>query len=227
MNTPDRSTHGADDADAPGGEDLGEQTRASPISIQKKVLAAGLAGAALAGSLLTAMVMIVTGHSHSREEISRLEKSIGILAEEKQVAQAQADRLRSLREVRLIAERRCEVIDGLDDCLAAGLKRPERFAESDRQFLEAGQRPQPRPPEQAAKATIATAARTATAESAPPKPAPQAQPAPRASGKMSLGEFSQELQKIPGVAVDSNVAEGPGRGTDDRKGKKVAGKPGS
>jgi hypothetical protein len=47
---------------------------------------------------------------------------------------------RELEQVRrdyaaLIADRRCEVIDGMDDCLAAGLQRPERFRETDRELV--------------------------------------------------------------------------------------------
>jgi hypothetical protein len=223
MNKPDQPSSRADEIVSMTDEEPGEQSRAAPIVIQRKAFVIWLAATAIAGALLAATAMIVTGHSHSREEIARLEASIGKLSEEKQTAVMQLDELRGSHYAQVIAERRCEVIDGLEDCLKAGLKRPERFAEIDRQFLEARRAPASKPAEQGQPASGRTATTTARAESAPRTPAPAA---PSAGRKMSLDEFAQELGKIPGVAVDGNVSESPDDPAPAKKDRTTS-KPGS
>lgn len=219
MNNPDHSSAHGGDASTLANEVLGEHALASPISVPKKTLALWLAAAVIGGSLLGVAAMMISGHSRSQEEISRLEASVAKLAEENKAVQKQHNDLRTAY-ARMIAERRCEVIDGLDDCLAAGLRRPEHFAESDRQLLESRRPPEPAP-EPAKGDNPAPAAKTtqmeATASGALP-PAPSTAPA----RKLSLGEFAKELNKIPGVAVDGTApgkAEAP---ADGKKGKKPA-----
>lgn len=60
-------------------------------------------------------------------QISRLKKEIAFLTTE--LLRVRTD------YARLLAERRCEVIDGMDDCLAAGLERPERFRDTDAELV--------------------------------------------------------------------------------------------
>lgn len=227
MNTPDQPSSSADDSVEPGDEELAGQSLASPIVIQKKAFVVWLAATAGAASLLTVTTIIATGRFHGQEEISRLEKAIATLTDEKQVALKQLDELRNSHYAQVIAERRCEVIDGLEDCLKAGLKRPERFAEIDRQFLEAKRAPAAKSPAQDNTATAGTAARTPTktarSESTTREVAVASPPGNR---KLTLGEFAQELSKIPGVAVDGQTAEQPPRIADDKKGRINAGKPG-
>ena len=185
-------------------EGPGEQSRAAPLVLQRKAAVLGLVAAAAAGALITATAMIVTGHSHSEAEISRLEKTIGKLTGEKQVAVEQLDKLRNSLDGQALAERRCEVIDGLEDCLRAGLKRPPRFAEADRQYLEERRAERPKTDGQASAANAGTGPGAGSA---------QERPTPRAAGKMSLDEFAQALGKIPGVAVDGSAVDRPERRT--------------
>lgn len=228
MNTPDQPPSSVDDNVEPGDEELAGQSRASPIVIQKKAFVVWLAAAAGAASLLTVSAIVATGRFHGQEEISRLEKAIATLTEEKQATLKQLDELRNSHYAQVIAERRCEVIDGLEDCLKAGLKRPERFAEIDRQFLEAKRAPAAKPPVQGNTTTAGTVARTPTrtarSEPATREPAAASPPGDR---KLTLDEFAKEISRIPGIAVDGNVSEGPAPPPPDRKGGKNAGKPGA
>lgn len=229
MNNPDHSASHGGDASELANEVLGEHVPAGPVSVQRKTLALWLAAAAAGGSLLGVVAMMVTGNSHSQAEISLLQTSIAKLGEESKAVQKQHNEVRAAY-ARMIAEQRCEVIDGLDDCLAAGLRRPERFAASDRQLLEARRPPEPPPPDPAKTESSAPATNTAQAEPATKgstQPAPSATPSAAASRKLSLGEFAEELNKIPGVAVEgttSGKAEAP---ADGKKGKKAAAKPAS
>lgn len=224
MNTPDQPPSGVDDSvepgDEPGDEELAGQSPASPIVIQRKAFFIWLAATAGAASLLTLTTVIATGRFHGQEEISRLEKAVATLAGEKQVAVKQLDELRNSHYAQVIAERRCEVIDGLEDCLRAGLKRPERFAESDRQFLEAKRAPAAKSPVQGNAANAATAARTPTktarSESTVREITADSPPGPR---KLTLDEFAKELGKIPGVAVDGNIPESPKNPAPEKKGR--------
>ena len=204
MNEPARIPPPLDD----GGEHEGpgEESRATPIIIHRSAFVLWLVATAAAGSLITAIAMIVTGHFHSQEEISRLEKALGKLTDEKRIAVKQLEELRDSHYAQVIAERRCEVIDGLEDCLKAGLKRPPRFAETDRQYLEAKRNAESKHAEQGTSATTAVKTRQAQAAGSE-----LARPAPAATGKMSLDEFAQALGKIPGVAIDGSAADKPER----------------
>lgn len=220
MNKPDHSSSHGGDASELANEVLGEHAPAGPISVPRKTLALWLAAAAAGGSLLGVAAMMLSGHAHSQAEISLLETSIAKLGEENKAIQKQHNDVRAAY-ARMIAERRCEVIDGLDDCLAAGLRRPERFAASDRQLLEARRPPEP-PPTEPAKVENSAPAEAAAGGAA------QAAPAAVPARKLSLGEFAAELNKIPGVAVEGGA---PGKteapADDKKKGKKAAGKPAS
>ena len=228
MNKPDQPSSSVDDNDELTDEELAGQSRAGPIVIQKKAFFTWLAAAAVAASLLTLTGIIAAGRFHSPEEISRLETTIGKLTDEKQATLKQLDELRSSHYAQVIAERRCEVIDGLEDCLKAGLKRPERFAEIDRQFLEAKRAPAAKPPVQGTTTTAGTVARTPAkivrSESAAKEVTAAAPPGNR---KLTLDEFAKEISKIPGIAVEGNVSDSQENPTPEKKGRKNAGKPGS
>jgi hypothetical protein len=226
MNKPDQSPSGADDNAELTDEELAEP--ASPIVIQKKAFIIWLAATAGVASVLTVTAVIAMGRFHGQAEISSLEKTIGTLTSEKQLALKQLDDLRNSHYAQVIAERRCEVIDGLEDCLKAGLKRPERFAEIDRQFLEAKRTPAAKPPAQGMAEAAGTAARTPT-RTARSEPAARATAAdsPPGNRKLTLDEFAKELGKIPGIAVDGNVSENPDNPAPEKKGRKNPGKPGS
>lgn len=226
MNNPHQLPSGSDAIVDMNGDESGGSSPATPMTIQRKAFVIWLAATAAAGALLTVMVMIASGHFHSRDELARLEKTIGKLTAEKQAALKQLDELRNSHYAQAIAERRCEVIDGLEDCLRAGLKRPERFAEIDRQFLEARRAPASKPEELGQAPSGRPATKTARAESGPRTPAPTPA-APSAGRKMSLDEFTQELSKIPGVAVDGNISESPDSPAPARKAKASSAKPGS
>jgi hypothetical protein len=50
---------------------------------------------------------------------------------------------------------------------------------------------------------------------------------PPGTRKLTLDEFTKEISKIPGVAIDGNASESPENPTPEKKGKKNSGKPGS
>lgn len=228
MNKPDQPPAGVDDSVEPGDEELAGQFRASPIVIQKKAFLVWLAATAGAASLLTVTAIIAAGRFHGQEEISRLEEAVASLTDEKQIALKQLADLRNSHYAQVIAERRCEVIDGLEDCLKAGLKRPERFAEIDRQFLEAKRPPAAKAAEPRKTANagseVKPATKTARSEPAAREPAADSPPGTR---KLTLDEFAKELGKIPGIAVDGNISESPENPAPEKKGRKNPGKPGS
>ncbi|MCX7146941.1 MAG: hypothetical protein NT042_12240 [Sulfuritalea sp.] len=228
MNKPDQPSSSVDDTDELTDEELAGQSRAGPIVIQKKAFFTWLAAAAGVASALTLIAIVSAGRFHSQEEISRLETVIGKLTDEKQAALKQLDELRSSHYAQVIAERRCEVIDGLEDCLKAGLKRPERFAEIDRQFLEAKRPPAAKPPVQGTATTAGTAARTPAkivrSESTAKEVAVAAPPGNR---KLTLDEFAKEISKIPGIAVEGNVSDSQESPTPEKKGRKNSAKPGA
>lgn len=215
------ATEGGDQTDASSGEPF----RSSAITVQRKILIAGVGGLAVVVSLLTAVVVIVVGHFQTQKEVSELETTVAKLTKEKQAIQKHYDDL-LLSHSKLLTQRRCDAPDGLDDCLAAGLTRPEHFAEADRQTLEA--RTVVAPPDSlrkpgfraGAEAVPEIAARLAEASPAGTPRAPAA-----ATGKVSLGEFVEVLKKIPGVAVDGGEPVKPGRATDNPKGRKAPAKP--
>ena len=226
MNKPDQPSSSVDDNDELIDEELAEP--ASPIVIQKKAFFMWLAAAAGAASLLTLTAIIATGRFHGQEEISRLEKTVATLTSEKQVALQQVGELRNSHYAQVIAERRCEVIDGLEDFLKAGLKRPERFAEIDRQFLEAKRAPAAKSPMQGNTTTAGTAARTPSKIARSESPAKEvAVAAPPGNRKLTLDEFAKEISKIPGIAVEGSVSESPENPVPEKKGKKNSAKPDS
>lgn len=214
MNDPEQTPSVADDAGTQAAGAPVEQAPPEPVVVQRKTLILWLGAAALAGSLVAATATLLAAQFQGRKAISALEKTIERLTEEKRSALQQLEDLRNSHYAQVIAERRCEVIDGLEDCLKAGLKRPPRFAETDRQYLEA-RRTEGSKREKPAGAAGAPAAASAGTE--------QGSPAPRAAGKMSLDEFAHALGRIPGVAVDGSAAERPER----KAGAGKAGKPGS
>lgn len=218
MSAPDQTPAGADAGNAEPGEIRGDQFRVGPLVIRKKIAIIGLAAATLVIILSSAVAMGISGYLRGREDIARLEKTIVKLTEEKAALQKKFDALNSTTNVQMIAERRCEVIDGLEDCLAAGLKRPPRFAESDRQYLETRRAAL----EKSAKSGSAAAPTGAAGASAG-----AASPAAPAPGKLSIGEFTEELRKIPGVAVESNVSEHTAPGKKARANPTTPAKPGS
>ncbi len=218
MNDPDQTPAAADEAGNQAGEAPVEQTRAEPILVQRKALILWLGAAALAGALVAGTATLLTAHFQGRKAVSALEKTIEKLAAEKRSALQQLEELRNSQYAQVIAERRCEVIDGLEDCLKAGLKRPARFAEADRQYLEA-RRPQGSKANQPAE--------TANARAAASTGSQQESPAQRAAGKRSLDEIAHTLGKIPGVAIDGSTVERPEGKSGHRKAAGNPGKPGS
>ncbi len=227
MNTPDQPPSRVDDTELTD-EDLAGPARAGPIVIQRKAFFIWLAATAGIASLLTVTAIIAMGRFHGQEEISRLEKTIATLTGEKQVALKQLDELRNSHYAQVIAERRCEVIDGLEDCLKAGLKRPERFAEIDRQFLEAKRAPAAKSPLQGNTATAGTATRTQTNTARGETSIREAAVAsPPGNRKLTLDEFAKEIGKIPGVAVDGNISENPENPVPEKKGGKSFAGPGT
>lgn len=184
-------------------------------------LAAGVAAAAVVGT---------TGYMIGHGEVSRLQKAVLQLETEKAAVAKQYEELR-VSYSQTISMQRCEVIDGLDDCLAAGLKRPPRFAESDRQILEARRVAElQRLAEEAARAPKPEAAVPATAGAAPDvkaeaksevKAETKAEGAsegkPSASKKkLSMSEFLEEIKKIPGVGIEPGQQERPGADKKDK-----------
>lgn len=195
------------DDDSNGIDEYGDgQTPSDSVTVPRKFLLGWLLAAAALGSVLTAAGVMVIMHMLAQEEVSHLEKAVAQLTKEKLAASRQYDEL-SKAHARILAERRCEASDGLDDCLAAGLARPERFAEADRQVLESRR-----------------AAKSATVAAENPS---AAKTAAGTTEKISIGEFVQALQKIPGVAIDGNAAEKGEGSAPDPKGKKHSGKPAS
>lgn len=218
MNDPDQTPSVADDAGTQAASAPVEQAPPEPIVVRRKTLILWLGAAALAGSLVAATATLLTAQFHARKAISALEKTIERLAEEKRSALQQLEELRNSHYAQVIAERRCEVIDGLEDCLKAGLKRPPRFAETDRQYLEA---------RRAAGSKTGKPASAANASAATSVGGAQGSPAPHAAGKMSLDEFARTLGKIPGIAIDGSAADRPERKAEPSKAAGNPGKPGS
>ena len=218
MNNPDQAPSAADDTGDQATEAPVEQTPAEPLVVQRKTLIVWLGAAALAGSVVTATAILLAANFQESKAVSALEKTIGKLTEEKRSALQQLDELRNSHYAQVIAERRCEVIDGLEDCLRAGLKRPPRFAESDRQYLEARRAGE-------SKTDKPAGPQSATAATRPVSD--RGNPAPRAPGKMSLEEFAQSLGKVPGVAVDGSAVERPERKAGPAKAAGNPGKPGA
>lgn len=191
---------------------------------QRKLLLVRLAAAAAA-----AAVVATAGYVIGHVEVSRLQKAVLQLETEKAVVTKQYEDLR-VSYSQTISMQRCEVIDGLDDCLAAGLKRPPRFAESDRQILDARRALElqrlaeeaARAPKPETAAPVTAAAPEAKAEAKPePKSEtkPEGAPDARSSApkkKLSMSEFLDEIKKIPGVGIEPGQQERP---SGDKKDK--------
>lgn len=143
---------------------------------------------ALVGVVIVASIVVValffnrpTPDSVATYEIGRRDRQISRLTQEIETLKEELSRVRR-DYAKLIAERRCEAIDGLDDCLAAGMTRPERFRESDAELLR--QR----------EAEMAAKAKQQAAETRPASPPPS-----EGGGMKGLVEF---LKSIPGVKTD-------------------------
>lgn len=212
---------------------LDEPIHASSITVAKKVLIAWLSAAAAAASLATATAM----HFRTQGALARMETAN---SQEKQAALKQYDELRE-SYARMVAERRCEVIDGLDDCLAAGLTRPARFSATDRQLLDARRAAEPQHPggetapiakpaanaeaktetKAETKAEVKTETKAEQGESTPKESAPLPS---AANGKIGMGEFVQELKKIPGVAIEASDSMKVEPAAEGKKRKKTSSK---
>jgi cell division protein FtsL len=221
MNKPEQTPARGDDTSEQTAEQLDGQLRVGPYLVEKKLLINGLAATAALAVLIAITVILATGHYRAQGEIARLQKEVVQLNEDKRAAVDRYDQMRS-SYAQLLAERRCEVIDGVEDCRSAGLMRPERFAESDRQFLDGRRMPRVKRPPQDGAAIPESATRPSAPEAAPGKSAP---PAPRPSGMMSVDQLAQELGKIPGVSTESGKPETANRVAEDAKGKGKSGKP--
>ncbi len=117
---------------------------------------------------------------------AKKERQINALTRELETLTAELERVRRDYAL-LVAERRCEIIDGMDDCLAAGLQRPERFRESDLQRVR--QR----------EAEVARKEAQKMAESAAQD---KVKPANPASEKTMMESMVNLLKSIPGVKID-------------------------
>ena len=122
-----------------------------------------------------------------RFDLNREERKIERLTEENTFLRGELNRV-SNDYAQLIAEKRCEVIDGMDDCLAAGLKRPERFRESDAELLRQ------REAEKARRPSPANPPATAAGGNRPPNEKPPE--------KGTMAALKNMLQSLPGVTLD-------------------------
>lgn len=118
-----------------------------------------------------------------RYELNRDERKIERLTEENTFLRGELNRVTKDYEL-LVAEKRCEVIDGMDDCLAAGLKRPERFRESDAELIR--------------QREAEKARRNAPAPQAAPK---DGKPVPPAE-KGTMESLKEMLRSLPGVTFE-------------------------
>lgn len=196
-----------------------EPAGAPSIAVKRNMLIASIAAAAVAAVAGTAAYLV------KQSEVTHLRAAIAQLKTDKAAALKQYEDMR-LSYSQTIAMQRCEVIDGHDDCIAAGLKRPPRFAEADRQLAEARRAEEVRriAEENARRAKPETAKpetqAEGKAENAPkdkaenPRDAGQSAPAP--ARKLSLGEFVGEISKIPGVGIDPIQKERPAADRKDR-----------
>lgn len=190
----DSAEQSADTADA--ADETGSPFFSGPVVVQKKILIIGLAGIATVCALLAAIITFVAMHSGGQDDVVRLEKSIATLKEENRAAMKQVDELRALH-ARAVAEKRCDTGDGSNNCAAPATEKAHPSAP--------GMLPQP-----------GATANSAAMEAAVRGPAPAGRPA-TSPGKLSLGEFAEELSKIPGVAVDGNLSPRTDRPSQDKR----------
>lgn len=144
---------------------------------------------ALVGVVIIASIVVVamyfnrpTPEAVASYEIGRRDRQISRLTQEIEALKEELARVRR-DYAQMVAERRCEAIDGLDDCLAAGLTRPERFHESDAALLRQ------REEDKARKLAEAK-----------PAPATAAAHPPAEGGGMKA--LMNILKSIPGVKTD-------------------------
>lgn len=165
------------------------ETAPAPKPVESKFSATKLGVIAVAILVLVGiglvMLLRTDPESASAYEIAKRERKIEALTEENGQLKRE---LHDLRDdyARMVAERRCEVIDGMDDCLAAGLPRPERFRESDAALLRARE---------------AEKARKLAAVPVTPPKSGAGQPPP--DGKEDgIATLLKLLKSIPGVKTD-------------------------
>lgn len=169
------------------------------VTIRRVVAAISLAGAAISAGLISAGVVYFLSHLQMR----RLE---GEIAQEKTntiVLKKQYDDL-LVSYGQMVAAQRCEVIDGLDDCVAAGMARPARFAESDRTLIE-GRKAQAINRFNLGKE--ATGTLTSSGANMPPRSDANSRklnaPPIAKSGRISESVMLQELTNIPGITLEN------------------------
>ena len=177
-------------------DEAGSQFFSGPVVVQKKLLILGLAGIAAICSLLAAIITFVVVHSGGQDDVARLENSVKKLKEENRAALKQVDELRELH-ARAVAERRCDTGDGSGNCPAPAMEMAQPSAP--------GRLPQ-----------SGITANAALTESVARGPVPAGRPA-TSPGKLSLGEFAEELSKIPGVAVDGTLSPRTERPPQDKR----------
>lgn len=158
-----------------------------PIVVQKKILILGVAGVAAICSLLAAIITFVIAYYGGQDDVARLERSVAKLKEENRAALKQVDELRQLH-ARTVADRSCDSGDGSGNCPAPATEKAQSPA------------PGIQPPPGATARATATDQAPATS-----------------SGKLSLGEFAQEIGKIPGVAVDGTLSPRTERPPQDKR----------
>ena len=117
---------------------------------------------------------------------AKKERQITSLKRELETLTAELERVRRDYSL-LVAERRCEIIDGMDDCLAAGLQRPARFRESDLELVSRRQA-------EVARKEAQNMAETAAQNTAKPANAGQ--------DKTMMESMVNLLKSIPGVKID-------------------------
>lgn len=179
-----------------------EPLGASSLSVKRNALIGWISAAAVAAAAIAGTTVYLV----KQAEVSHLREAIHQLKTEKSAAIKQYEDLR-LSYSQTIAMQRCEVIDGLDDCLAAGLKRPLRFADADRQLTEARRAQELQ--RIAAENALAIKPENTKPETKPEPARDARQSAPAPSGKLGMAEFLDELKKIPGVGVDPVQNERP------------------
>lgn len=158
----------------------------------KSTLLAALVAVVVVASIVVAALVVQrpTPEAAAAYEIGKRDRQIARLNKENAVLKEELRRVRGDYAV-MIAERRCEAIDGMDDCLAAGLLRPERFRETDAELVRI------REAEKARRLAAEQAA--AKTPGAGGKPAGEADPKAERSQMKALVDF---LKNIPGVKTD-------------------------
>jgi hypothetical protein len=160
------------------------------------------------GTFIVGLFVLSAFWFQSHQKISSLSGEIDIERAKVAALQSKFDDL-GTAYARLVAEKRCEVIDGLDDCLAAGLARPERFAESDKAVLIERAVTTPRHAQLIAVPTITNGAGTSVAENDEHAVATPLRAIRPASGRIKEDLMREELSKIPGIAMEKTGPRKP------------------